>query len=125
MIRLFDIGIYPPVRSIFEQSPLVIACGANSALPLGCTMGTVSAEIDFFLGGGWSLGVTDVGILGTDLSRGMVVVITLGVSSATELRVVCPLVGGEEREPGEDSPPCEVLALVVVRGDTRPTCSVC
>ena len=116
---MFDRGIYPPVRSMFERSLLVIACDTNSALPLGCTMGTFSAEIDFFLGGGWSLGVTDVGILGTDLSIGMVV-----ESSATELRVVCPLVGGEEREPGEDSPPCEVLALVVVRGDTRPTYSV-
>lgn len=109
---------------MFKQSPLEIACGTSSALPLGFTMGTVSADIDFFLGGGWSLGVTDVGILGTDLSLGIVVVITLGEYSATELRVVCPLVGGEEREPGEDSPPCEVLALVVVRGDTRPTCSV-
>lgn len=109
---------YPPLRSIFEPSLIPIAGRTNSAVPLIFVIGTVSAEMDFFLGGGWSLGVADVGITGTDRSTGMIM---LGESSATEVRVVCPLVGGEERDAGEDSPPCEVLALVVVRGDTRPT----
>ena len=106
---------------MFAPSPVVIGDGlTNTGVPLIFVIGTVSAEMDFFLGGGWSLGETEVGITGMDFSIGSDVVI-IGESSATEVSVVWPFVGGDEREPGEDSPPCEVLAFVVVRGDTRPT----
>jgi len=113
---------YPPLRSMFWPS-LVSGGGAltKTGLPLILVIGTVSADMDFFRGGGWSPGDTEVGITGIDFSMDIEVVIMLGESSATDVRVVWPFVGGEDREPGEDSPPCEVLALVVVRGDTRPT----
>ena len=79
---------YPPLRSML-LSPLVVGTRINVGLPLSLVIGFVSAVMDFFLGGGWSLGDAEVGITGVDFSgdNGEAEIVD-GESSATEVRVV-------------------------------------